>query len=201
MKDSAPQGSNPTSPPVISPERPLEPGSCESTVLRCALKDERRNLRVMEIFGWKLERRDRANGANDWIEMRLVRPLTLPDLDRIRQIEARFGHLESLEVPAARSPTVPVCLWIAWEANALRTLLGAVQRDALDIAVLLIETFIGVIVFGGWIAWTAKRNKRRSDIVLARETLLQEAGTLTKAARLAGPATPLKPLGAYEGGR
>ena len=161
----------------------------ESTILRCAPAHEAQNLRVKELFGWRLERRRKAKGC---VDLHLVRPLTLPNLDRIRQAEACYDRFVSSELPATRSLRWPILFGITLELAPLAEyFLGEkIRHDLPNLSALLIWTFVVVTTFGVWIA---KRIKKRSGIALRLEKLLQDAATLREASRLSGSGTRARP--------
>jgi len=170
----------------------------ESTVVSVAPDSENEVIRQMGLFGWNLHGRQEiigplreapppnsligamVRGATEgakgklyvrdhYVKLHFVRPLNLPNLDKLRQIEAEFANLPYPEAPGLGWPIGLTAMF------ALGTIIGIPEMPVLSRI-----TYAALTLLCGY--WVSRRLRKREEArtiyqqsVARREELLEKA--------------------------
>jgi hypothetical protein len=154
----------------------------ESTVIQVAPSYENEKIQEMEAFGWNLHGRQEMHEEGDaegrpsitgstyvvrtkvhrYVKLHFVRSLSMPNLQRIKQLEQEyFGQT----FPPVPTMTVPGCFALFGAVGIVICLAMINQQGSPGI--------FGVIMYIVWVAlgylWIKSRQKKRADATTKRD--------------------------------
>lgn len=167
----------------------------ESTVVQVAPDYENEKIQEMQAFGWSLQGRQEIHARGDvegrpailsnsyvitttvhhYVKLHFVRSLIIPNLERIRALEAENRSVLFLSPPTL---TAPGCL-IAFFAFGVVATLAAIgdPKSPGAFGVVMSATFVAIGVY-----WLRARMKTRSSALANNRESLQRMASLRQTA-------------------
>lgn len=151
----------------------------ESNIIQVAPNYENNKIKEMEMFGWNLQGRQEIHEEGDaygeesmfgnsytvttkvshYVKLHFVRSLSLPNIEKIKAIEAEYYSKNFPPVPTIKSFILP----------ALLLFFGVISLLNPDVG----SGFMVFLIFGGIGGWLiySKLNKRKRNIAICEDSL------------------------------
>ena len=165
----------------------------ESLIVQVAPSFEQDKIKEMETFGWNLQGRQEVHEEGDaygrpsytnsstyvvktkvkhYVKLHFVRSLTLPNLDKIRQIEAEYNNLPFPQPPGLGWP-IGLTVFFA---------LGVIIESGEDPVTSRIFFAVLTALCGYWVS--RRLRKRKNAIAVCQESVAKGRQLLEQAASL-----------------
>lgn len=189
----------PPMPPVIGGQNlSQQTGRTESVVVQVAPSFENDKITEMGMFGWNLQSRQEIHQEGDaygrpsyldsntyvvkttvhhYVKLHFVRNVTLPNLERIRQLETEYF---GLAFPPPASLLWPIILTVIPIPGGLAMLADPLGKQGSP-------GLFGLVIVAGWVflavRWINKRRTQNADAAQTRETSSKRANEIITAAQ------------------